>query len=278
MQSGNVWGKTDPGRRRTNNEDAWIADASLGFAAVADGMGGAAFGEVASAIALQVLYSNVSMVGPDGPPGVLVDGAHAANASVRSETVFRPECAGMGSTLVAVLWRKPTLHVVNVGDSRCYLFRKRTLLQLSYDQNLGNEMRDEMGWTDEHVAKFPQRSVLTSAIGATPDIAGAGNVHRAAAGRPDPALFRWTLRPGGRRRHCRGSPARAAACRVVDRIDRCGRTRRADRTISRVVLFGDFFSDKRAPRRLKDRVPQKRPSPVRIGGLRALDPRDPNPN
>ena len=171
MQSGNVWGKTDPGRRRTNNEDAWIADASLGFAAVADGMGGAAYGEVASSITLQVLYSNVSLVGPDGPPGVLVDGAHAANASVRSETVFRPECAGMGSTLVAVLWRKPTLHVVNVGDSRCYLFRKRTLLQLSYDQNLGNEMRDEMGWTDEHVAKFPQRSVLTSAIGATPDIA-----------------------------------------------------------------------------------------------------------
>ena len=96
MQSGNVWGKTDPGRRRTNNEDAWIADASLGFAAVADGMGGAAFGEVASAIALQVLYSNVSMVGPDGPPGVLVDGAHAANASVRSETVFSPECARDG--------------------------------------------------------------------------------------------------------------------------------------------------------------------------------------
>jgi len=170
MQSGNVWGITDPGRRRKNNEDAWVADAGIGFAAVADGMGGEACGEVASAVTLQVLYSHVAHAGPDAPPAVLVEGAREANASVRSETAFRPDCNGMGSTLVAALWRKPTLHVANVGDSRCYLFRKRALIQLSYDQNLGNEMRDEMGWSDEQVANFPQKSVLTSAIGSAPEI------------------------------------------------------------------------------------------------------------
>lgn len=170
MQSGNVWGITDPGRKRKNNEDAWVADASIGFAAVADGMGGEACGEVASAITLHVLYSHVASGGPDCPPSVLVEGAREANASVRSETAFRPDCNGMGSTLVTVLWRKPTLHVVNVGDSRCYLFRKRALIQLSYDQNLGNEMRDEMGWSDEQVSSFPQRSVLTAAIGSAAEI------------------------------------------------------------------------------------------------------------
>jgi protein phosphatase len=60
--------------------------------------------------------------------------------------------------------------VVNVGDSRCYLYRRKSLIQLSYDQNLGNEMRDEMGWSDEQVAGFPQRSVLTAAIGSASEI------------------------------------------------------------------------------------------------------------
>lgn len=170
MQSGNVWGTTDPGRRRTNNEDAWVADAGLGFAAVADGMGGEACGEVASAVALHTIYSYVSTAGAEAKPSVLVDAAHEANARVRAETAFRPDCNGMGSTLVAALWRNPTLHVVNVGDSRCYLYRRKALIQLSYDQNLGNEMRDEMGWSDEHVANFPQRSVLTAAIGSASEI------------------------------------------------------------------------------------------------------------
>ncbi len=170
MHSGNSCGITDVGRRRKNNEDAWVSDAGLGFAAVADGMGGEACGEVASAVALHVLYAHVAAAGPDSPASVLAEGARLANASVRSETAFRPDCAGMGSTLVAVLWRKPTLHVANVGDSRCYLFRKRSLIQLSYDQNLGNEMRDEMGWTDEHVDNFPQKLVLTAAIGSAAEI------------------------------------------------------------------------------------------------------------
>jgi protein phosphatase len=167
----NVFGQTDKGRRRTNNEDAWLAAGHLRLAVLADGMGGEACGEVASALTVHTVEAVVSGA-PAGVPSlnVLREAVHSANQRVIDEARFKPTCAGMGSTVVAARWDGSLLSIVSVGDSRAYLFRHGTLTQLTYDQNLGNELRDSMGWSDEQISKFPQRHVLTAAVGAGPGV------------------------------------------------------------------------------------------------------------
>lgn len=160
-----VWGNTDSGLVRGNNEDAWLVETSLRVAAVADGMGGEACGEIASALTLQALRDALGSAEAD-----LRDAARQANALVREQARQRNLCAGMGSTLVAACWSGAHVEIVNVGDSRAYLFRQGRLVQLTYDQTVGNELRHAMGWSDEEFERFPQRHVLTAAIGATSDV------------------------------------------------------------------------------------------------------------
>ncbi|MBL0156020.1 MAG: serine/threonine-protein phosphatase [Bryobacterales bacterium] len=160
-----VWGNTDSGRVRVNNEDAWLAETSLRVAAVADGMGGEACGEVASALTLQALCDALRSAETD-----LRDAARRANVLVRQQAQQRSLCSGMGSTLVAASWKGEHVDIVNVGDSRAYLFREGRLTQLTYDQTVGNELRHAMGWSEEEFEKFPQRHVLTAAIGAASDV------------------------------------------------------------------------------------------------------------
>jgi protein phosphatase len=160
-----VWGNTDSGRVRVNNEDAWLAETSLRIAAVADGMGGEACGEIAAALTLQALREALVSVESD-----LRDAARRANALVRQHAQDRNLCSGMGSTLVAASWKDAHVDIVNVGDSRAYLFREGRLIQLTYDQTVGNELRHAMGWSEEEFERFPQRHVLTAAIGAASDV------------------------------------------------------------------------------------------------------------
>ena len=160
-----VWGTTDSGRVRANNEDAWLAETSLRVAAVADGMGGEACGEIASALTIQALRE--ARLSAEGD---LREAARRANALVRQRALQGNLCDGMGSTLVAASWNDAHVDIVNVGDSRAYLFREGRLTQLTYDQTVGNELRHAMGWSEEEFEKFPQRHVLTAAIGASSDV------------------------------------------------------------------------------------------------------------
>jgi protein phosphatase len=166
-----VSGRTDAGRARANNQDSWISLPEYQMAAVADGMGGEACGEVASAITVEALRDVFAKKGEGGNRlEYLQEAAREANARVLGEAVKQPACAGMGSTLVAVTWSGSKFDILNVGDSRAYLLRDGVLSQLTYDQNLGNELKDSMGWSDEQVRGFPQRAVLTAAIGATREV------------------------------------------------------------------------------------------------------------
>lgn len=166
-----VFGRSDMGRRRTNNEDAWLAAGHLRLAVVADGMGGEACGEVASAITIRAIETAVAAAPEDAPPlEVLKEAVRAANRQVVEAGQTRAACSGMGSTVVAARWEGARMDIVSVGDSRAYLFRSGALTQLTYDQNLGNELRDTMGWTEEQVQLFPQRHVLTAAIGASAEV------------------------------------------------------------------------------------------------------------
>jgi protein phosphatase len=159
------------GRQRSNNEDAWLIAGHLRLAVVADGMGGEACGEVASAITIRTIESVVSGAPPEMTPLELLRTAvRAANECVVEEASRKTACAGMGSTVVAARWEGSRLDIVSVGDSRAYLYRDGHLTQLTYDQNLGNELRDSMGWSEEQISRFPQRHVLTAAIGANANV------------------------------------------------------------------------------------------------------------
>lgn len=127
-------GLSHPGRR-TRNEDCLRWDASLGFAAVADGLGGHAAGDVASRVAIDVLWAACSDARPNQATQ-LMRAALRADQAVRTLAASRQSYAGMGTTLVAAIFEPDRIHVVNVGDSRLYRLRAGTLRCLTTDHSL----------------------------------------------------------------------------------------------------------------------------------------------
>ncbi|MGC8792068.1 MAG: PP2C family protein-serine/threonine phosphatase [Bryobacteraceae bacterium] len=171
METLDTWGISDRGLVRQNNEDSWLIDPELGVAIVADGMGGASCGEVASALAVEAVLEYLRNPPAPAPPDELLEQAvREANRRVFERAQSEESCRGMGSTIVAALWRLPRLYIANVGDSRAYLCRGRQLIQLSYDQTLVNELRVKFGLTQDEVSNFPHKNVLTMAIGASPEV------------------------------------------------------------------------------------------------------------
>jgi len=166
-----LYGKTDIGRSRKNNEDCFAIAPELSLGIVADGMGGAACGEVASEVTVRTIIDALRQADQDNPsPEALREAILLANDKVRVMASAHMECAGMGSTVVLALCQDPLLYVANVGDSRAYLWRSGELQQLSYDQNLGNELRMNLGLTDEQLNSYPHRHVLTMAIGTSDEL------------------------------------------------------------------------------------------------------------
>jgi PPM family protein phosphatase len=160
------WGATHPGRSRENNEDNWRVEDSLNAAILADGMGGANCGEVASALTVEGIVEYLRK--PESGLSIeelAKEAIRAANRSVVEAARGRTECHGMGSTVVLALWHDDEVVIANVGDSRAYLWREGELRQLSYDQNFANEMRMGLGFSEDRVRKMPNRNVLTMAIG-----------------------------------------------------------------------------------------------------------------
>jgi protein phosphatase len=171
MPTLDAWGATDPGLVRQNNEDNWCIEPELRLAIVADGMGGASCGEVASEMSVEIitdcLRRNLVTMAPQE---AIEDAIREANRNVLSRARNEEACAGMGSTVVVAYWDLPRLYIANVGDSRAYLWRNGALTQLSYDQTLVNELRIRFGLSEQEVSNFPHKNVLTMAVGTTPDL------------------------------------------------------------------------------------------------------------
>ena len=167
-----TFGLTHTGCVRSNNEDALAIEPSLDMAMVADGMGGANCGEVASALTVDVVTAYLRKPPEAGlnADEQLKEAVRAANRAVWEAAQTRPGCDGMGSTIVLAHWRESSLWIVNVGDSRAYLWRGGALRQLSYDQNVGNDLRTSLGLSDDQIRKYPHHNVLTMAIGIGPDV------------------------------------------------------------------------------------------------------------
>jgi len=155
--------RTDTGRQRRGNEDAFYARAPL--FAVADGMGGAQAGEVASHLAVEVLEQGL----PDGGGSVeerLRARVREANARIMASAQADDARAGMGTTLTVAYVGEDDLTVAHVGDSRLYRLRDGAFERLTDDHSLVEELVRQGKLTPEEADEHPQRSIITRALGA----------------------------------------------------------------------------------------------------------------
>jgi PPM family protein phosphatase len=159
--------RTDTGRQRNANEDAFFVRAPIYV--IADGMGGAQAGEVASKAAAEAFDIDL----PDAPPErVLRETIAAANREIHGLARADPSRAGMGTTTTAAIVDAEREEVVigHVGDSRAYRLRGGKLEQLTRDHSLVEEMRRKGQLTDAQAEDHPQRSIITRALGPEPEV------------------------------------------------------------------------------------------------------------
>jgi PPM family protein phosphatase len=152
---------TDTGRQRRANEDSLLARSPLFV--VADGMGGAQAGEVASRIAVESFRHGLDDASQ--PEAALATLALAANTRIHELSHSNAEHAGMGTTLTAVYVGDQEVAIAHVGDSRAYCLRDGELLRLTDDHSLVDELMRQGRLTPEEAVDHPQRSVITRALG-----------------------------------------------------------------------------------------------------------------
>ena len=154
---------SDVGLLREGNEDAAFAGSRL--LAVADGMGGHAAGEVASAAVIAALEQLDALgVNAGDPREALREAVHEANNVLRDMVAADNELHGMGTTVTAVLADGAHAWLAHVGDSRAYLLRDRALRQLTHDHTFVQQLVDEGRITAEAAASHPQRNYITRAL------------------------------------------------------------------------------------------------------------------
>jgi protein phosphatase len=163
---GQVAKLTDTGRKRRRNEDAYVVQPPL--FAVADGMGGAQAGEVASKLAKAALEDTDpgALSGPERVNSLIQE----ANRRVHERSNADPATSGMGTTMTVALVEGNSVAIGHVGDSRAYLVRDGRLEQLTEDHSLVNELLKSGKLSPEEAETHPQRSVITRAVGTDPDV------------------------------------------------------------------------------------------------------------
>ncbi len=191
-----VFGRTDVGRTREHNEDAFVvADLSTDNATlqpevrthptgskgslfmVADGMGGAAAGEIASAMAVEVVVSQLrsTWVTDDGSGGesfvrAIKAATKAANEQINTYATAHPEYRGMGTTATIAGLLGDTLYLAQVGDSRAYLVRDGVARQITKDQSLMQKLIEAGELTEEEAEHSERRNIILQALGPEPTI------------------------------------------------------------------------------------------------------------
>ena len=191
-----VFGKTDLGRTRDHNEDTFlVADLSAGNASlqpavrshevgargslfmVADGMGGAAAGELASAMAADLIYRHMSTAWAGDPTATaerfayrLREAVERANERIYSYAREHPEVRGMGTTVTAVGVFGSDLYLTQIGDSRAYLVRGKEAIQLTKDQSLMQRLVEAGELTETEAEQSERRNIILQALGPDPRV------------------------------------------------------------------------------------------------------------
>jgi PPM family protein phosphatase len=156
--------RSDTGRVRDHNEDRSLASSPI--AAVADGMGGALAGEVASQIAVDSLGGLSAPASPDALRSAL----ERANRQIRRMAADDPAKAGMGTTMTVASFTDDHVDVAHVGDSRAYLWRDGALRQLTEDHSVVGELVRRGSISAEEAERHPHRNVITRALGAEANV------------------------------------------------------------------------------------------------------------
>lgn len=175
-------GRTDTGREREHNEDAFYCGATSGLFIVADGMGGQLAGEIASAMAVDVLRDDIEHSATDEAfiggfdqrysptANRLAAGVRRANQAIHTAGLSKPEWRNMGSTLVAAQLYDQRLALAHVGDSRAYLLRDGTLSQLTADHSLVAEQQRRGLISKAEAERSPMKNIITRALGEGPQV------------------------------------------------------------------------------------------------------------
>jgi len=171
-------GLTDPGRVREQNEDSIAIVPEAGLVVVADGMGGHLAGEVASKLAVDTIsryvvdtFAQEKRAGVKLESKVLSEAIQEANRRIFDTAREEPEYAGMGSTVVAVIFYGDKLCVGHVGDSRLYRFRNGMLEQLTQDHSVVQELVSRGLATAEEARLTVSKNLVTRALGVDPEVA-----------------------------------------------------------------------------------------------------------
>jgi protein phosphatase len=174
---------TDVGQRRDHNEDAVASDVDTGLVVLADGMGGYKAGEVASEIAVLTLVSELREGLLELPAGetdkdsgllregvILRDAVAKANSAIYNVSQSQPQCAGMGTTLVAAVFTDNRVCVGHIGDSRMYRLRGEEFSQITEDHSLLNEQLKSGLITPEQAKVSKNKNLVTRALGVDPTV------------------------------------------------------------------------------------------------------------
>jgi serine/threonine protein phosphatase PrpC len=157
---------SDTGRKRRRNEDSYVVAPPL--FAVADGMGGAQAGEIASKLAAAALEDTDAgaLSGEDRVMSLIQE----ANRRVYERSNEDPNASGMGTTITVALVEETGVTIGHVGDSRAYRYRDGSIEQITEDHALVNELMKSGKLSPEEAETHPQRSVITRALGTDPDV------------------------------------------------------------------------------------------------------------
>ncbi len=155
--------RSDTGLIREGNEDAAYAGTRL--LAVADGMGGHAAGEVASAAVIEAMRPLDIQIPAGELLNALDHAVHQADWALHDIVRADPSLLGMGTTLTALLWSGSQLGLVHIGDSRAYLVRGGEVFQITHDHTIVQALLDEGRITAEEAGSHPQRCLVLRALG-----------------------------------------------------------------------------------------------------------------
>ncbi len=175
-----IWGLTDPGNIRSQNQDAYNIvefghDRALMI--VCDGMGGAKSGNVASSMAAEAFVAEVRRsqrlaLSVERVKQILLGALELANKAVYEHAKLGDEYSGMGTTLVAAFLLKNTAVVINVGDSRAYHFSTQGVHQVTRDHSIVELMVQRGELTPEQAKTYPGKNLITRAVGTEPEVEG----------------------------------------------------------------------------------------------------------
>jgi len=175
---------SDVGKRRPHNEDSTLCDLAEGLAILADGMGGYKAGEIASAIAVSSTHKQIiddlQHLGRAGNKNkqsslshhaaIVKNAVIAVNSEIYAIAQTDPQCQGMGTTMVVVLFHDNVCTIAHVGDSRLYRKRQTNFTQITKDHSLYQEVIDRGMYTPEEAMKNTPKNLVTRAIGIDPDV------------------------------------------------------------------------------------------------------------